>query len=471
MPDLRAPIIAKLRRGTGIAWLRIAILLLLDSLMLSLAWILADSWGTPLNSFQLLGNSGKESGFLIPIIVTTIGILAASGLYGTDDKRRDYFNLIKSLTLAQFVLLILGFLYQPGLLVSRSIFLLAWILSIIFVLTERLLLQLAIVNLRHHGAIRQRIFLIGAPKDIEEARKLLDRWAQFDVLGEAILPSENNPEVWVEILENIRHLKVSEVFVCSWEAVRSPIYLYWELMRSGISLRVLPIGLKLPSQWSEIKMIEGLTTIQFRSPPILGSEFWLKRLVDVVGAILILLLILPLFLLIAILIKYDSRGPIFYKQKRVGLKGRYFNVWKFRTMVINADQLQKELEAKNEMKGGVMFKMKDDPRITRVGKFLRRYSLDELPQIINVLLGEMSLVGPRPFPLRDVEKMSEHHFIRHEVLPGITGLWQVSGRSDIVDFDDVFRLDLTYIQNWSLRLDLQILLQTVKVVLKKEGAY
>ncbi|MBD2180971.1 sugar transferase [Planktothrix sp. FACHB-1355] len=471
MPDLRAPIITRLRQGTGVGWLRVAILLVLDSLMLSLAWIIADSWGTPVNSFELFWKSSQEPGFLLPIMVISLGILAASGLYGTDDKRRDYFTLIKSLTLAQIVLLIIAFLYKPGLIVSRSTFLLSWLLSIIFVCTERLLIQLAIVSLRRQGAIRQRIFLLGDPGDVEEARKLLDRTARFDVRGQAILPSESNQEFWIEILDRVRQLRVSEVFVCSWEAVRAPIFLYWELMSSGISLRVLPIGLKIPSQWSEIKMIDGLTTIRFRSPPILGSDFWTKRFVDIVAAISVLMLASPLFLAIALLIKFDSRGPIFYKQNRVGLKGRHFKVWKFRTMVIDADRLQKELEAKNEMKGGVMFKMKDDPRITRVGKFLRRYSLDELPQIINVLLGEMSLVGPRPFPLRDVEKMSEHHFIRHEVLPGITGLWQVSGRSNVVDFEDVFRLDITYIQNWSLALDFQILLQTIKVVLQKEGAY
>jgi lipopolysaccharide/colanic/teichoic acid biosynthesis glycosyltransferase len=140
-------------------------------------------------------------------------------------------------------------------------------------------------------------------------------------------------------------------------------------------------------------------------------------------------------------------------------------------MYVNADKLQKELEARNEMQDGVLFKMKDDPRITRVGKFLRRSSLDELPQLFNILLGEMSLVGPRPLPIRDVQKFSEHHFIRQEVLPGITGLWQVSGRSNITSFEEVVRLDTFYIENWSIWLDLQILLRTAIVLLQKKGAY
>lgn len=140
-------------------------------------------------------------------------------------------------------------------------------------------------------------------------------------------------------------------------------------------------------------------------------------------------------------------------------------------MVQNAAELQKQLEAQNQNKDGILFKIKDDPRITRVGKFLRQYSLDELPQVFNVLFGEMSFVSPRPLPTRDVEKFAEHHFIRHEVLPGIIGLWQVSGRSDIDNFEDVFRLDTRYIENWSLWLDLQIIFRTVQVMLQKAGAY
>ena len=134
------------------------------------------------------------------------------------------------------------------------------------------------------------------------------------------------------------------------------------------------------------------------------------------------------------------------------------------TWMAIADQLQNKLESHNETKDGVLFKIKDDPRITRISRFLRRYSLDEFPQLFNVLLGEMSLVGPRPLPLRDVDKFSEHHFIRQEVLPGITGFWQISGRSDITDFEKVIHLDKTYMENWSLSLDLQIILKTLKVI-------
>jgi exopolysaccharide biosynthesis polyprenyl glycosylphosphotransferase len=249
------------------------------------------------------------------------------------------------------------------------------------------------------------------------------------------------------------------------------MYLYWVLRNAGITLYFLSIGLEPLFRESEFSTVGGVPCIRFAPPAISGIDFKLKRMVDFCFAVLLILLASPIYLTIALLIKLDSPGPIFYRQTRIGLHNRPFKVWKFRTMVQNAAELQKQLEAQNQTKDGILFKIKDDPRITRVGRFLRQYSLDELPQVFNVLVGEMSFVGPRPLPSRDVEKFSTHHFIRHEVLPGITGLWQVSGRSDIDNFEDVLRLDIRYIENWSLWMDLRIVLKTVQVMLRKAGAY
>ena len=478
--DLRTPAITQISDGTILNWFRVAVLVLLDSLMLSLAWVIADKIGTPVEGFHLIWETEEQPGLLVAIVIVSLGILAASGLYGTDDKRRRFQSLIQSLTIAHIVLLVTAYLYQPQVWVSRSVFLLAWLLSLIFVCGERLLLHFAVVRLRSkYVALQQPIFLLGNPDDIEKAKELLNRCNQFhvqnrsnqfNIKGCADLSVRNNPALWAETLNTIHSKKVNEVFICSWTSVKDPIILFWELKSAGLRLRVLPVSLELPRQWTEIKMIGWVTTLRFSSPPLIGSDFLLKRSFDLVASSLILLLLSLPFLLIAILIKLDSPGSVFYKQTRVGLKGRHFKVWKFRTMVENASQLQKELEAKNEVKGGVLFKMKDDPRITKVGRVLRRYSLDELPQLINVVRGEMSLVGPRPLPLRDVERFSEHHLIRHEILPGITGLWQVCGRSN-VNSEEVFDLDLTYIQHWTLALDFKILIQTLKAVLAKEGAY
>ncbi len=440
------------------------LLMFTDGLMISLAWMIADHLGTPVNAVHLFTS-------ILPIVVVSVGTLIASGLYSTDDKLHTIPKLFKSLTLAQLLLLIAAFFYHPGLWVSRSVFVVAWILSLIFVGGTRFILDLTIVQIRKHNPIFQEpVFLLGNPAEVEKVEKLLKRSRQFRIDG-IIDPSDWDMDSQLDqIIDRIRSHHVSEVFICSQQLENDRILLFWNLKSAGIHLRVIPTGLELPQQSSETKMIEEIPTIRFKSLPIFGVSFWLKRSIDLVAASLILVLISPILLLISVLIRSSSPGPIFYRQYRVGLKGRHFQVWKFRTMVENASALQQELESKNEIKGGVLFKIKDDPRITKVGKFLRRYSLDELPQLFNVLQGEMSLVGPRPLPLRDVAKFSKDQFLRHEVLPGITGLWQVKGRSNI-DSDEVFYWDTIYILQWSLTLDLSILLQTVRVVLTRDGAY
>lgn len=199
-------------------------------------------------------------------------------------------------------------------------------------------------------------------------------------------------------------------------------------------------------------------------------QFRIKRVVDVVATGLGLLLISPLLGVIAIAIKLESRGPVLFSQIRAGVGGKPFRMYKFRTMVANADQMKRQLQHLNESGDPRLFKIKNDPRITRVGRILRKTSLDELPQLLNVLRGDMSLVGPRPFFPDDLDSYEPHHFERLHALPGITGLWQVSGRSDIVDFEEVVRLDAEYIRNWSLALDFKILWKTIPAALGR-GAY
>ncbi len=196
----------------------------------------------------------------------------------------------------------------------------------------------------------------------------------------------------------------------------------------------------------------------------------IKRLFDVVASAIGVVGIRPVLLIIAICIKVDDpHGPVFYTQTRVGKDGHEFKIIKFRSMVSNADELLAKLQDQNEV-DGAMFKMKDDPRITRVGRVIRKYSLDELPQLINVVTGSMSIVGPRPPLVSEVEQYTEYDKQRLLVTPGATGMWQVGGRND-VDFDEMVRLDLTYIQNRSVWLDLKIMLETVKVMIKPNGAY
>jgi lipopolysaccharide/colanic/teichoic acid biosynthesis glycosyltransferase len=203
-------------------------------------------------------------------------------------------------------------------------------------------------------------------------------------------------------------------------------------------------------------------------------QFFIKRTIDFFGASLGCLLLSPLLITVAILIRLDSPGAIFFRQERMGLGGKVFRIWKFRTMCADAEGRLSTLEKLNESTDGLLFKMKSDPRVTRLGHFLRRTSIDELPQLFNVLQGKMSLIGPRPLQLRDwnliLESVGEPAKHRLLVLPGITGLWQVSGRSEL-GFNQMLTLDNEYIKNWSLFWDLLILMKTVLIVLARKGAY
>jgi lipopolysaccharide/colanic/teichoic acid biosynthesis glycosyltransferase len=214
---------------------------------------------------------------------------------------------------------------------------------------------------------------------------------------------------------------------------------------------------------------ESVPLFELGPPVFEGVDFALKRTFDLVGASLLLVVLSPLLLAIIIAVRISSRGPIVYRSLRRGIGQRPFECLKFRTMHSDAEQRQADIEDLNEA-SGALFKIRDDPRLTRVGRILRRFSLDELPQLINVLRGEMSLVGPRPLPERDYQMLDDWHRKRYLVLPGITGLWQVSGRSEL-DFDDLVHLDFIYLEHWSLALDLTILLKTIPAVVSRRGAY
>jgi len=213
----------------------------------------------------------------------------------------------------------------------------------------------------------------------------------------------------------------------------------------------------------------GLPLFELRPPVLGGAAFFTKRIFDLVVGSLIGLVVSPILLVAAIAIKLEDPGPVIHRSKRVGVEEHEFTCFKLRTMRQGAEQEQHALEVANEADGAI-FKIRDDPRVTRVGGVLRRLSIDELPQLWNVLRGEMSLVGPRPLPLRDFERLDDLHKKRYLVLPGLTGLWQVSGRSAL-SFDELVRLDFYYIETWSIWLDLTIMARTIPVVLGRRGAY
>lgn len=243
----------------------------------------------------------------------------------------------------------------------------------------------------------------------------------------------------------------------------------WQLESTGVDLVVAPALTDVAGPRIHTRPVAGLPLIHVEAPEFRGARKLVKGLVDKAFALFALTLLLPLLIVIALTVLVDSRGPVLFRQTRVGQEGREFGVWKFRTMEVNADARLVELAPRNET-DGLLFKLRDDPRVTRVGRLLRNWSLDELPQLVNVLFGQMSLVGPRPPLPSEVARYDGDVARRLLVKPGMTGLWQISGRSDL-SWEDGVRLDLYYVENWSLAADLTILWKTFGAVVNRRGAY
>jgi exopolysaccharide biosynthesis polyprenyl glycosylphosphotransferase len=273
-----------------------------------------------------------------------------------------------------------------------------------------------------------------------------------------------------DVLALVREVGADTIAVCGSASAEPGELrrLAWQLEGTGVDLVVAPQLTDIAGPRVHIRPIEGLPLLHVEEPTLSGPGWLAKNLLDRVAAGLGLLVLSPFLLLIALGIRLSDSGPVFFRQPRVGHEGRTFRVWKFRTMYVDAEERKATLEELNES-DGMMFKMKQDPRIFSFGAKLRATSMDELPQLINVLRGEMSLVGPRPLPAEDGDYLGD---VRRRLLvrPGMTGLWQVSGRSDL-SWDEAVRLDLYYVDNWSLTYDLGILWRTIWVVLKRKGAY
>jgi len=274
-----------------------------------------------------------------------------------------------------------------------------------------------------------------------------------------------------EITEVLHKYPVDEVIICAPgnELSRFEFEEVFKVCeREGVQIRVNSDFLGKLTKKVAVDHIYGLSIISYLSASHSEWSLYLKRLIDIVVSGISLIILPPIFLLLAILIKIGSKGPVFYEWKVVGFNKKPFRSWKFRTMIINADQLKERLLDLNEMKGPV-FKIKDDPRITKVGKFLRKYSLDELPQLWSVFKGDMSLVGPRPAGPHELARYESWHRRKLSIKPGITCLWQANGRNEISNFDEWVKLDLEYIDNWSLWLDMKILAKTAVAVLRGTG--
>jgi exopolysaccharide biosynthesis polyprenyl glycosylphosphotransferase len=326
--------------------------------------------------------------------------------------------------------------------------------------------------------VERRALLVGTPTLTADIAASLQRskstqGVPYRVIDQVELLDDadgENPGLNAAVRQSLERRDIDEVIIAGAMGADAPVLALLDACQDrDIAVRLAPTATELLSHTLRAVPAPGLPLFDLRPPVLSGAAFLTKRIFDVVVASLLLVVISPILLVAAIAIKLDDRGPVLFRSRRVGVEETPFDCLKLRTMTIDAAARQTELEAHNEA-DGALFKMRADPRVTRVGGFLRRFSLDELPQLFNVLRGEMSLVGPRPLPERDYALLDAVHKKRYLVLPGMTGLWQVSGRSE-VGFDELVRLDFSYIESWSIWLDIEILLKTIPTVLFKRGAW
>ena len=430
-------------------------------------------------SFQSLFSAADP--FKLLFMVWTLLILFFHYTHGLYQTRREQlesleiWEVVKSIVISTLVIIVLAFLLRiqdfP-----RSVMILNAVVITVFCSIWRVLKKLLVNYLVSNGYNNFNTLIIGAGKIGILLASEINRQPALGLKIKGFLDDNKigNCGNWpvlgkLDGLQEIIHREfIHKIFITIYPDHQSFIKLLEIAREEGLAVRVVPQGYEYMAH-DFIKFNIGIIPILEYSDIDVNYRQRLKRVFDFVLSFLLMIFLLPVFIVLGMLIKFDSPGPVFYRSRRYGRYGRMFNMYKFRSMVINADELLAQLKDKNEVDGPI-FKIKKDPRITGMGAFLRRYSLDELPQILNVLKGDMSLVGPRPFPIAQLEKEDLRQLRRLGIRPGITGLWQIRGRSD-VSFDKLLRWDIWYIKNWSFWLDLYILFQTFPVVVKGKGAY
>lgn len=480
--DRTHPISKHFRRWLG--WL----LVVSDAAFINVAFAIAYWIRYDLQWFRAVDPAYNTSyrSYVPFVIVLTALLLIAFRLEGVYSLRRgttwldEMYAIVNGTTTGIIIMVVVTFFYRP-LFYSRLIFLYAAVLIPTVLAISRAVKAVILARLRRRGIGVDHVVIVGAG---ETGRTVLRNLVAQPEYGYRVLGFlDDNPEKGqtdigpfkaLGPIDNLPHIltayPVDEVIIAlPWQYHRRIARVIAEAEKAGVRVRVVPDLLQLSLSRVYMDQVAGIPLLGVREATITGWNLALKRAMDIVISGLGLLLLSPLILLIALAIRLDSPGPVFFKQKRVGRGGKLFTIYKFRSMIENAEEVRPYLEALNEA-DGPLFKIKDDPRQTRIGRFLRRTSLDELPQLYNVLRGEMSLVGPRPALPEEVAQYQDWHRKRLEVSPGMTGLWQVSGRSKL-SFDEMVLLDLYYVENWSPALDLRIILKTIPLVLLGEGAY
>lgn len=393
----------------------------------------------------------------------------------------EVYTIINGVTNATVVLLAVSFIFQP-LVFSRLMMIYVAAITIVLLSAARLVRRIVQARLRSRGIGVQRAVIVGSG-DVGRAvlrSMLVRKELGYHVVG--VLdddPDRGNVDLGrvrglgnLDNMARVLHDEAVDLVVITlpWRYHEKIVSLIQQCQKYRVEVSVVPDLFQLNMRQVMVENVDGIPLLRVNGHvPLKGSNRLLKRALDMALIILFLPLIIPLFALVALAIRLEGDGPIFYKAQRVGENGHLFNMIKFRSMIPNADQMRDELVRSHELDPRHP-KIKDDPRITSVGRFIRRTSIDELPNLFNVLLGHMSLVGPRPPTPDEVSLYEPWHMQRLAVKPGMTGLWQVSGRSDI-PFDEMCLLDIYYIENWSMFLDARILMMTIPRVLMRHGAY
>jgi len=457
--------------------------------------VLAASWVTAaVLEKAKTGFRDKDWGFLhdaglfsfFAYVVLPLGWLILLWANGTYDRRylglgsEEFKRIVRCSVTVVACVSLLAFATKTQL--SRGTVAMVSLSALIFLLIDRVVArQVLHISRRRTGHGAHRMILVGTLPEALEVYTAVTRSPAAGLIPVAIHLTdgfaaargiETPVPVYAarDVLSLVHEVGADTIAVCGSASAEPGELrrLAWQLEGTGVDLVVAPQLTDIAGPRVHIRPIEGLPLLHVEEPTLSGPGWLAKNLLDRVAAGLGLLILSPFLLFIALGIRISDPGPVFFRQPRVGHEGRTFRVWKFRTMYVDAEERKATLEELNES-DGMMFKMKEDPRVFSFGSKLRNTSMDELPQLINVLRGEMSLVGPRPLPAEDGDYLGD---VRRRLLvrPGMTGLWQVSGRSDL-SWDEAVRLDLYYVDNWSLTYDLGILWRTIWVVLKRKGAY
>ena len=408
--------------------------------------------------------------------LVTVLMFARVDLYADRPRRPGLAKIASALFLVTVITLVFT-LANGDRFTSYYIFYGSLFFGIVYIGTLRALFTRVTGQLLERAGLRRRAILVGTGSHIEAVAHALGDGQQERVHLVGFISLTPRPENGLRSLGSLDQLtdviaseRIQEVILADPDFPQEQaLDLVDSCHQRGVTVVVAPSTMEILIDRAEFVAGQSVPLFTLRPPVFEGVDYALKRTFDLVLSTVLLVLLSPVLLLIAGLVRLSSRGPIIYRSIRPGMAGVPFRCLKFRTMRERADQIQDDLEPLNES-NGALFKIRADPRLTPVGRVLRRFSLDELPQLINVIRGEMSLVGPRPLPMRDFERLEDWHKKRYLVLPGITGLWQVSGRAEL-EFDDLVRLDFLYLERWSIFLDLSILLKTIPAVLSRRGAF